>query len=243
MSGRDSRHRGRHAGAECGRVRAGSGFGHRTRAGIRPCGAGVRGIRECRVRIFVSQEPVQLDGSGTVRGDARGLPVAAGWRADIGLRGAEGAFQRAEKSRRRWLEVAEAVRGIRQSKGMLLVEGDPDCRSAGSFFKNPSVAPEVAERVKQIAADAGVCGARVSCGGRDGEDFRGVADRAGGLHKGYALGAAGISSRHTLALVNRGGATAAEIVALAEKLRRRSRRGLESGWRWSRRWWGSKPAL
>ena len=30
---------------------------------------------------------------------------------------------------------------------MLLVDGDPDCRSAGSFFKNPSVAEEVAERV------------------------------------------------------------------------------------------------
>ena len=53
-------------------------------------------------------------------------------------------------------EVAEAVRGIRKSKGMLLVEGDPDCRSAGSFFKNPSVAPEVAERVKQVAAGVAV---------------------------------------------------------------------------------------
>jgi UDP-N-acetylmuramate dehydrogenase len=35
-------------------------------------------------------------------------------------------------------ETADAVRSIRRSKGMLLVEGDPDCRSAGSFFKNPS---------------------------------------------------------------------------------------------------------
>jgi UDP-N-acetylmuramate dehydrogenase len=40
-----------------------------------------------------------------------------------------------------------------------------------------------------------------------------------GFHKGYALGAVGISSKHTLALVNRGGATAAEIVALAVKIR------------------------
>ena len=36
------------------------------------------------------------------------------------------------------------------------VEGDPDCRSAGSFFKNPSVTEEVAERVRKIAADTGV---------------------------------------------------------------------------------------
>ena len=46
-------------------------------------------------------------------------------------------------------EVAAAVRRVRQSKGMLLVEGDPDCRSAGSFFKNPVVGEE------QLAADCG----------------------------------------------------------------------------------------
>ena len=46
-------------------------------------------------------------------------------------------------------EVAEAVRRIRQSKGMLLVEGDPDCRSVGSFFKNPIVKREQAERIEQ----------------------------------------------------------------------------------------------
>ncbi len=40
-----------------------------------------------------------------------------------------------------------------------------------------------------------------------------------GFSKGYALGAAAISSKHTLALVNYGGATAAEILALAEKIR------------------------
>ncbi len=37
-------------------------------------------------------------------------------------------------------ETAAAVREIRHRKGMLLVEGEPDCRSAGSFFKNPIVA-------------------------------------------------------------------------------------------------------
>ena len=116
-------------------------------------------------------------------------------------------------------EVAEAVRGIRQSKGMLLVEGDPDCRSAGSFFKNPSVAPEVAERVKQIAANAGVAVRMFPAeGGMVKIPAAWLIEQAG-FHKGYALGAAGISSRHTLALINRGGATAAEIVALAEKIR------------------------
>ncbi len=115
-------------------------------------------------------------------------------------------------------EVAEAVRGIRKSKGMLLVAGDPDCRSAGSFFKNPPVAPEVAERVRQIAADSGVT-VRVFPAetGLVKIPAAWLIEQAG-FSKGYALGAAGISSKHTLALVNRGGATAAEILALAEKI-------------------------
>jgi UDP-N-acetylmuramate dehydrogenase len=118
-------------------------------------------------------------------------------------------------------EVAEAVRGIRRSKGMLLVEGDPDCRSAGSFFKNPPVTAEVAERVRQIAADSGVA-MRVfpAEGGMVKIPAAWLIEQAG-FRKGFALGAAGISSRHTLALVNRGGATAAEILALAEKIRTR----------------------
>src|SRR5450631_1482661 len=44
-------------------------------------------------------------------------------------------------------EVAAAVREIRRAKGMLLVEGDPDCASAGSFFKNPVVPEEVFARI------------------------------------------------------------------------------------------------
>ena len=113
-------------------------------------------------------------------------------------------------------EVAEAVRGIRKSKGMLLVEGDPDCRSAGSFFKNPSVAPEVAERVKQVAAGVAVRMFPAE-GGWVKIPAAWLIEQAG-FRKGYKLGAAGISSRHTLALVNRGGATAKEILALAGKI-------------------------
>jgi len=116
------------------------------------------------------------------------------------------------------VEVAQAVREIRKSKGMLLVEGDPDCRSAGSFFKNPSVAPEVAERVKQIAADANLALRTFPAERRLVKIPAAWLIEQAGFRKGYALGATGISSRHTLALVNRGGATAAEILALAEKI-------------------------
>ena len=113
-------------------------------------------------------------------------------------------------------EVAEAVRGIRRSKGMLLVEGDPDCRSAGSFFQNPSVAPEVAERVKQIAAGVPMRMFPAE-GGLVKIPAAWLIEQAG-FRKGYAMGAAGISSRHTLALINRGGATAGQILALAANI-------------------------
>jgi UDP-N-acetylmuramate dehydrogenase len=115
-------------------------------------------------------------------------------------------------------EVAEAVRAIRKSKGMLLVEGDADCRSAGSFFKNPSVPPEVAERVKHYAANLGIA-VRIFPAERGREKIPAawLIEQAG-FGKGYTFGAAGLSSKHTLALINRGGATAKEIVALAEKI-------------------------
>ncbi|MGB7547604.1 MAG: UDP-N-acetylmuramate dehydrogenase [Terracidiphilus sp.] len=118
-------------------------------------------------------------------------------------------------------EVAAVVRGVRQSKGMLLVEGAPDCRSAGSFFKNPVVTEE---QVRQIAAASGKEPPRFPAGqgpenaGRVKVPAAWLIEQAG-FAKGYARGVAGISSRHTLALVNRGGATAAEILALADEIR------------------------
>ena len=114
--------------------------------------------------------------------------------------------------------VSDAVREIRKAKGMLLVEDDPDCRSAGSFFKNPEVTPDVAERVREFAEKAGVA-LRVfpAAGGLVKIPAAWLIEQAG-FQKGYTLGAAGISSRHTLALINRGGAKAEEILALARMI-------------------------
>jgi UDP-N-acetylmuramate dehydrogenase len=117
-------------------------------------------------------------------------------------------------------EVAAVVRRIRRSKGMLLVEGDPDCRSAGSFFKNPVVGEE---QVRQIAECSGKEPPRFPAGagaekmGRMKVPAAWLIEQAS-FQKGYGLGAAAISSRHTLALVNRGGASAAEILALAAQI-------------------------
>jgi len=52
-------------------------------------------------------------------------------------------------------QVRDAVRSIRQSKAMLIVPGDEDCRSAGSFFKNPIVSSAEADRVESLAQQRG----------------------------------------------------------------------------------------
>ena len=116
-------------------------------------------------------------------------------------------------------EVREAVRSIRAQKGMLLVPGDPDCRSAGSFFKNPIVP---ASKLDSLALELGIEKQRIPAyPAQDSEVKLSAAwliERAGYV-KGYALGNAGISSRHTLALINRGGASAAEVTALRDRIK------------------------
>ena len=117
-------------------------------------------------------------------------------------------------------DVSRVVRRVRRAKGMLLVEGDPDCRSAGSFFKNPVVGKERLRHVTEVSGKQPPCFPA-------GSDLRNsdqvklpaawLVEQAG-FSKGYELGAAGVSSRHTLALINRGGASAAQILALAGKI-------------------------
>jgi len=109
------------------------------------------------------------------------------------------------------VEVAEAVRRIRHGKGMLLVEGDADCRSAGSFFKNPIISAEqFAELMSRLGQEPPHYPADE---GRVKLPAAWLIEQAG-FPKGFVLGRAGISSRHTLALINRGGATAADLLAL-----------------------------
>jgi UDP-N-acetylmuramate dehydrogenase len=112
------------------------------------------------------------------------------------------------------LEIYHAVRQIRAAKGMLLVEGDPDCRSAGSFFKNPIVLPSA---LAPIAANLAIPEASIprypAPAGNIKLPAAWLLDQAG-FHKSFTLGEAGISSKHTLALINRGHATYADIVRL-----------------------------
>ena len=118
-------------------------------------------------------------------------------------------------------QVRDAVREIRHSKAMLLVPGEDDARSAGSFFKNPVVLheeyEELAERLKSRGLDLPTYPAD---GGLRKLSAAWLVEQAG-FHKGYERGAAGISSKHALAIVNRGGATAEEIVALKDEVQAR----------------------
>jgi len=119
-------------------------------------------------------------------------------------------------------QVRDAVRSIRHSKAMLLVSGDEDCRSAGSFFKNPILAPAEADRVQALAASR-VPGKIVPrYPAEDGMVKLSAAwlVEQAGFHRGYGRGRVGISRKHSLAIVNRGGASAADIVALRDEVQR-----------------------
>jgi UDP-N-acetylmuramate dehydrogenase len=123
-------------------------------------------------------------------------------------------------------DVREAVRSIRSRKAMLLVPGDPDGCSAGSFFKNPVVTVAFFERMTEdakaenaIASDQEVPHYSVA-DGKVKVPAAWLIERAG-FQKGYTRGRAGISSKHSLAIINRGGATAKEVLDLANEIRER----------------------
>jgi UDP-N-acetylmuramate dehydrogenase len=118
-------------------------------------------------------------------------------------------------------QVREAVRHIRAQKGMLIVAGDEDCQSAGSFFKNPVVTEAQHEELRRRADARGLTvpsypaletHKKVSAAW--------LVERAG-FARGYGFGHVGISRKHALAIINRGGASAAEVTALKDQIQQR----------------------
>ena len=122
-------------------------------------------------------------------------------------------------------EVREAVLALRRRKSMVL---DPRERSVGSFFMNPIVPAIVAADMEVALRRRGLLreGERPpqfpAGDGRVKLSAAWLIERAG-LAKGYRRGNVGLSARHTLAIVNRGGAAATEVVALAREVRDRVR--------------------
>ena len=117
-------------------------------------------------------------------------------------------------------EVRAAVLKIRARKGMVLSPGDPDTRSAGSFFTNPVITAEEFARVEEAAAARGAGSIpRYDAGkGMVKVPAAWLIEHAG-FAKGYgAPGPARVSSKHTLALVNAGEATTSDLLALAREI-------------------------
>ena len=115
----------------------------------------------------------------------------------------------------------EAVRRIRASKGMLITQGDVDCRSAGSFFKNPVLPAAQFDDLAKRAA-----GKKLQIPSYPALDAQRKVSAAwlvehSGFARGYSAGRAGISSKHALAIVNRDQATAADVIALKDHIQER----------------------
>jgi UDP-N-acetylmuramate dehydrogenase len=123
-------------------------------------------------------------------------------------------------------EVRDAVLQIRESKAMVLRDNDPDSKSVGSFFKNPVLNSAAAAQAESRARACGLLGISEKIpnfqapAGKEKLPAAWLIERAG-FAKGFVRGNAAISGKHTLALVNRGGASAQEILDLMRLIQER----------------------
>jgi UDP-N-acetylmuramate dehydrogenase len=101
---------------------------------------------------------------------------------------------------------------------MLISPGDPDSHSAGSFFKNPVLGVEEFSLLSQKAAARGTQVPSYPALSQRSKVSAAWLVENSGFHKGYQKGAVAISNKHALAIVNRGGATAAEVIALRDEI-------------------------
>lgn len=123
-------------------------------------------------------------------------------------------------------ETREAVRKIRAGKGMLISPGDPDSRSAGSFFKNPVLSPGQYADLLRRAAERNLNVPSYPALSQQRKISAAWLVENSGFKKGYVKGRAGISSKHALAIINRGNASTSEIIALKDEIQQR----VESTW-------------
>ncbi|HEX6177723.1 MAG TPA: UDP-N-acetylmuramate dehydrogenase [Thermoanaerobaculia bacterium] len=110
--------------------------------------------------------------------------------------------------------VREAVIAIRRRKGMVIDANDPDTRSDGSFFMNPIVPAASLENFGGPQFPAGQGMVKLSAAW--------LIENAG-FHKGFVHGNVGLSSKHSLALINRGGGTAREVRELVAMIQAKVR--------------------
>jgi len=156
-----------------------------------------------------SQDAVVLEVEFALDADGGSAPLRYGELAT--------ALGAAPGSRTDPLRVREAVLSLRAGKGMVLDDGDHDTWSVGSFFTNPVVSVGEFDRLK-----AGIDGPVPNYPARDGVKLAaGWLVEKAGFGKGYPGDSAPVrlSTKHALALTNRGGARTADVIALARTVR------------------------
>lgn len=118
--------------------------------------------------------------------------------------------------------VRDAVIAIRAGKGVLIRNGYESFRSAGSFFKNPVVTRSQFEHVEALVArEGGATNWAWPLPNGDVKVSAAYLIQSSGFDRGHRRGNVGISPHHTLILINRGGATAGEVVDFAVAVQRR----------------------
>ncbi len=185
----------------------------------------VKTLTNWECRFALSLQPLQEFRARSLRGRERHLPPparrrgrrplsrAAGVRGDHGIEATD-------------LEgVRDAVLAIRRRKGMVLDPADPDTRSDGSFFMNPLLPrtefEQFLSRLRSTTAE-GTAVPNFPAGDAVKLSAAWLIEHAG-FQKGYVHGRAGLSTKHTLAVINRGGATAAEILELVRTIQEKVR--------------------
>ncbi len=118
-------------------------------------------------------------------------------------------------------DVFRAVVEIRRSKSMVLRDGDPNARSAGSFFTNAQLTEAQMTALDEVIARE-LPGARIPRFLQPEGIYKAPAawliERAG-FERGHCAGPVGLSTNHALAIINRGGATAGDVLGLARAIR------------------------
>ena len=120
-------------------------------------------------------------------------------------------------------DVREAVLAVRRRKGMVIDTTDPDTRSVGSFFMNPVVDRATFERLAASSSSgADPSGPRVPHFAMENGEVKIPAAwliERSGFGRGHIDGAVGLSTKHPLAIINRAGATARNVVRFARRIK------------------------
>ncbi len=140
------------------------------------------------------------------------FPLAAGLSAPVRYAELARILGIAEGERAELAAVRQAVLGLRAAKGMVLDPLDHDTWSAGSFFTNPIISEAAAEALGESAPKF------LQPDGTVKTSAAWLIEQSG-FAKGYQRGGVGLSTKHTLALTNRGAGTATELIDLAREVR------------------------